>query len=360
MPDPDERVPTANRGVFLPKKMATKTFVIHSRENAVSSMRTRRIDAIAELVSRAGFSAKPDVVCEFEASALNTRDAVNKYVSYADSDPGMPDRAVVDAYAPLRTNMHLYQLSCAMNHVEALRRVAEMREDGVGVILEDDVEFDPSTCHERLADVVREVRGKEELCFLGLPAAGDEAGRRDFWEVFRMFPPSVESYVVTPKAARAILKHALPIRYAFHVHLGYTLQKCRDGPLAVTIACPGLFVDGSKAGSCLSSVLPNNPLVYSGDYAAVLQALQAASANGTVDVVSADRCEALIGASKVGGHPQMVHLLGRVYAELRGDNEKARELFQAAYAELSQMKTFINHETQVLRDLIRSHGPPVA
>lgn len=326
---------------------------------------------------------------------------INSWVSYA-PDPEIssaPQQQLIrqlhpqgeemiqalDMYSSnLRTNLHLFQLSCALKHVEALRLISEMpsgegrSDDQVfGLVVEDDVEFQSDTLLLKLLHITgRMVREKVGMCFVGIPVQVQQQqpltdlAMVDFWSAFKFFPPSTESYVVSKAFAKALCRAIMPIRYMWHVHLGYTLKKLEilgllpseAGRVAVSI--PNVFLDGSKAGSCTSSVLPHNPLVYNHEYNRISDIVckyeQRGKNDGAGDEernADAKTCLDTWSASKVAGHPSMLHMKGKVHLVIERDHGKARDVFQAAYKDVVEQGGIINNETLLLRDYIKSFQP---
>lgn len=320
-----------------------------------------------DMVEKLFLGKNVSVIQGYEVEDINSKDFVNNSVSYAEDTsitPGMMTAEDVQAYNSLHTNLHLRQLSCAMKHVAALRRIAELPEGHVGLVLEDDVQYTSKTALSKVMEacnaLVNTCKDGSGIAFLGFPiASNDDSGLSDFFATFKFFPPSVESYLVTPKAAKLLSESILPIRYMYHVHLGYMLKKLQS-KIDAYVFKPSIFLDGSKAGAYLSSLLSQAHLIYNNDYMKVHQLLSD-FVDGKVSATDknnlASSCMSVINASAIKEHPAMLHLQGKVHAILLDDIGSARSLFEKAYEDITQQDAYINNETLILKDLIRSYAP---
>lgn len=343
--------------------MALSVYIVHSTHTAPT--RGEAVDTLVKIFKSA--DEKTETIDGLEVEDINSKDLVNRYVSYADDKTFPPHMAPdMDAYRSLRTNLHLRQLSCALKHTEALRRISELPDDRVGVVLEDDVQY----ARKSVVDLVRSAAIKLRqdckdgcgVAFLGCPMSANDAASKpefvdddgmwfvDMFKTFRYFPPSVESYIVTPKAARMLCSEILPIRFMFHVHMGYTLQKLSQ-KMSAFVLRPNIFMDGSKAGAHVSSLLPQAHLIYNNEYMTVWQAIAGPRE------ADAKACLAILDSSPIAHHPAMLHLRGKVHAALLGDLKEARKYLEQAYEDITVQDTYISSETQILKDLIRTYAP---
>lgn len=338
-------------------------YIVHSTHTAKT--RGDTVDAIVSDLSCLRIDG-------WEVKDINSQEQVNQYVSYAEDTEAIPNQMVPDmeAYRSLRTNLHLRQLSCALKHVEALRRISQLSDDRVGLVLEDDVQYSKKSVVDRVHRAATKLQREGcGLAFLGFPVTSNDPGKPtgetddmwfvDLFETFRYFPPSVESYLVTPKAARILVNAILPLRFMFHIHLGYTLKKLRSQVSSLVLK-PNIFIDGSKAGAYVSSLLPQAHLIYDNDYMTVLNILSEHESDKrprSQRETDASTCLSTLKSSSIAHHPAMLHLLGKVHALLLGQQDVARTYLEQAYEDITTQDTYINNETQILRDLMRTYGP---
>ena len=308
--------------------------------------------------------------------------------------------------------LHLNQLSNALKHLTAMRMIVELVEStctpssaassadtevdrDIHVIVEDDVLFNGTTILTQLLDVIEKAPHDTDLLFLGLPATKqgrpDHILYDDIDDVFAILP-SCESYMITPKAARAIVSEYLPLRFPTHVHLTCMLERAR---LRAYSCSPSVFLDGSKIGVFTSSIEQNNALVWNQGWSQIHRLLFASQPSPwtagvnwqlweTVDPTTFlfpkqtfDEIMRLHATSPCREHPDFRHLMALVYAR-RGvsDNsigasvrdgvdspksdstdwfEAARKEFQTAYEMYAAQKCIMTRDSAFLRNYIRLH-----
>jgi hypothetical protein len=186
-----------------------------------------------------------------------------------------PSHVADPSMRALLRSLHLRQISNALKHVLALRKIAAAgAESGAAprfaLVLEDDAAFG-DTMPEALARAARDAPADADIVFLGLPsgraAAPGFASPALFDDPLAVFGshalPACESYLVTPAGAARIAAGFMPIRFATPTQLTYL---ARGGLFRAYVAVPNAFVDSSKLGVVVSSVETNNQLLWNQPY----------------------------------------------------------------------------------------------
>jgi CheY-like chemotaxis protein len=166
---------------------------------------------------------------------------------------------------PVR-GMHINQVSAALKHLQALQHIAQSDAGDMQVVLEDDAVpgADGASVCKRLQDMP--LPSDWDIVFLGLPTppAGDKDGTGCLRiEDIMGCIPATDSYAITPACARRLAAAFVPLRWPLHVHLSYLIHTLKLRAYALR---PNLFVDGSKLGMFVSSLNPDNRLLYHSDY----------------------------------------------------------------------------------------------
>ena len=255
---------------------------------------------------------------------------------------------------PLVAGMHLRQVSNALKHLAALRRVAALPAIAAGsprfsLVLEDDALFG-DMMPQVVAGVARCAPEDADIVFLGLPstrpapAPGDDPVFDDPLELFKNHVvPACESYLVTQAGAAKLAGRYLPIRFSANAQLTYLL---RSGVAKAYMAVPNAFVDGSKVGIVTSSLNPNNQLTWNNAYAR-LDALVRRTP-GAYGQQQQAQFESLWDENAFKEHPDSLVLLGEHHAR-SGRQTDAEDAFEKALKALDNDACIINNNSDFLR-----------
>ena len=179
-----------------------------------------------------------------------------------------------ESMRPLARSLHLRQVSNALKHLAAIRRVAAAGAPSSGtprfsLVVEDDALFGDQM-PEALSRAARDAPADADVVFPGLPStrrppAADEPAAFD--DPLQLFAghvlPACESYLLTQAGAHKLAAKFLPVRFSTAAHLTYLLRR---GVAKAYVAVPNAFVDGSKVGVVTSSLNPNNQLLWNNPY----------------------------------------------------------------------------------------------
>lgn len=242
-------------------------------------------------------------------------------------------------------------------HVSNLRKhytayeMASRRHGGeLHLVLEDDVVF--------ATNIVSQVRGLVdrletdkidwELVLLGQPSDRPSEDRKVDIRAHALggVIPCCESYLMTTECARALQRAMLPFRFPTNIMLSYAMDKLRTKAYNVY---PNIVGDGTKMGNFVSTMSPNNVLLFNNAFKEVYTLLD----RNPTDMSEKDfaRVLAIMKESErlYKDNPDMLHLEGLAY-KLVGKHERAKEIFakalgiyQANHAPLGNTSLFLRN-----------------
>ena len=349
-------------------------YVIHSdklkgiRSQTVSKL--RKIFTSAKKDKTKSFNCVLfDVVSDYDDTTF-TREST-KELTHIDPDGlNAPfDRAIV----PMNVN----QLSNAMKHYTALKKIATSGtspgDASLHLVLEDDVLFNEELMEASMHAALRSATVPDwDVLFMGLPNSFDNTDENNvkFQAVDSLFKiiPSCESYLVSKKAAARLTESFLPIRFPTHTHLSWLLldQKSRrqqqqqlslagklstsssdlDTPFKPFVISPSIFLDGSKYGTCTSTLNVNNRLSWNPWYIKLF-ALVRDNPSEELKDEDAAQADKIYESMNFKTHPDALHLYAQSYVR-RNDHRKAAELMAAAYDGYERNGCIMNRSSEFL------------
>ena len=243
-------------------------------------------------------------------------------------------------------NIHINQLSHTLKHLDTLQKISKS-EAQVNLVLEDDVLFADDVCI-KLDELFKTYDvATHGITFLGLPPQSEEAGSSNMAInkcVDKSLIPVMESYIVNKETATILSTNFLPIKFTTLIHINYILQKV--GVQAYQ-SSKSIFINGSKYGTFVSSLNPNNLLVFNQDYMTVYNMIQS-------QIIDDAKVLQTYENSSIKMSPDFMYIVGK-YWNGRKDYKKARELFQDAYNTCLLNGAIVNHESMLLKDFIKLH-----
>ena len=289
------------------------------------------------------------VITEFDPNDI-TGDFIQRAVNYTPIKEDIKENSIA-FYNQFIKNMHLYQLSNALKHYKALEYIANADDDTLNIVLEDDVVYEEKVCL-LLERMFKNLPTDYDMIFLGLPGKTEVTNRNEIKyvntpEVFRVLPYT-DSYLITKDAAKRLYDAYLPIKFAGNVHLSYLIEK--TGMKTLT-ALPNIFIDGSKYGAFLSTLNPNNALVFNQDFIRIKS-----TAMKDTDITPEEKqiCDKIISESPIQGHPDFMYAKAQYLLRFKRVKE-AEKLFEHAFNVYTANNCIVNHESMFLKDYIRMH-----
>jgi hypothetical protein len=266
-------------------------------------------------------------------------DIISKTVSYSQI-PNEP----LNFYNQFIKNLHVFQLSNALKHYHALEIISQSQgEDNIHIVLEDDVLYEDKICRH-IENLLEELEAEPKpLVYLGLPSNTEnkEAKFQKTKELFRILPYT-DSYIITKSAAKSLYDNYLPIMFVNNIQMSYALDKAEITPV---LHVPNLFMDGSKAGIVLSTLTPNNQLMFNNDYMKCRMIIQKES----ISEEDTQLLEKIFKESPLNSHPDFVYLKA-LYSVKILQFDKAKEHYEKALEVYQANGCVLNHESQFLKD----------
>ena len=277
-------------------------------------------------------------------------------------------------YDRLMVPLNVKHISNALKHLEALREISRSGhgssqggadQEEINLVLEDDVLYNEQLMEASLVRAMGARPMRWDVLFLGLPTSLDDTSESNirFQEaasVFKVFP-SCESYIVRPEAAARLAERFLPLRFPTNVQLSWLLlgPHAPEVGLHSYIMSPSIFLDGSKYGTCTSTINMNNRLTWNPEYVRMFGLVRGKPDDFTKeDAIEVDR---LYEAMNFKNHPDAVYLYAMSFVR-RGEHAKAEDMMAKALKQYDANKCVLNRGSEFLNvycDLFRHLQPDV-
>jgi GR25 family glycosyltransferase involved in LPS biosynthesis len=316
--------------------------------------RRRVIDELKKNLGKYSFSKLKvnDIVTleNNDPSSLST-EKIQQSINY---QPLQTEDETLKIYNSLTRVLHVNNVSNALNHFEAIKKISECPdEDTLHLVLEDDVIFEPRMC--MLLDKSIEKVASEDIVFLGMPnnepaPANNNIILKETKAIFKILPYN-DSYFISHSCAKKLAESFMPIKYYTNIHLSYLFDKHGIVPKQTI---PNIFVDGSKYGMYTSTLMSNNDLVFNREFMFIKNILQ--KPKDTITREEKDTVYKLIKESQIAAHPDFLSLTAKFYKEVEADYKKARDTYQLAHESYLKNNAIVNNESAFLRDYINVHS----
>jgi GR25 family glycosyltransferase involved in LPS biosynthesis len=249
-------------------------------------------------------------------------------------------------------NMHLFQLSCVLKHTKAIEHIVNNSgDDDINLILEDDIVYQESMCM-MLEKVMESLPSDYDIAFLGLPTNKaikdrNEIGYQNTSEIFKVLPYN-DSYIISKTAAKKLYDSFLPIKFTYNIQLSYLIDKLA---LKTVLCLPSIFIDGSKLGMFLSTLTPNNALLFNNDY---MQTKNILDNKKDLELTEEEtnKLDKTFAESPIKNHPDFLHLRAN-YLTKQKKYKEAEGVFEEGLKIYSTNSCVVNHESLYLKDYIR-------
>lgn len=334
--------------------------IVHAKK--LNSRRSTCDELITRLKQSGEFrSIDATLVETSDPDTLNIADVKSLVKLEKTKDP------VFDGYVK---NLHINQVSNILKHHRAIVELNEIAQtkpptdQSAYIITEDDAIFKENVPQSLATALKKAADQPYDIIILGL---------QDLVlpQVSEFVPWSVQSGVFKSTVAYALTRQGLqrltskvqvlqengmitledaffPIRFAYHVQLAYIAHKAN---LRVATYTPGIFTDGSKFGTYISTLTATNPLVFNPDYVKFSEYVNRPDPytdEELKEVVS------IFNRIRFKNHPDMMHLF--VLHEMKMKNyTKAASLCKDTYNILMQHGGLLTNESSFLRTFIQLH-----
>ncbi len=268
-------------------------------------------------------------------------DVIQKTIDYS-----MIQDVSLSKYNQFIKNIHINQLSNTLKHFDALSNIVkktDVNDDDLFLILEDDILFGQDL--NKSLDTIVGCLKEEPIVFLGLPS--NDQGELTIKPTSSNFSiiPLVDSYLINHKTAKLIVDNFFPIKFTNVFQMNYLLNKLGIVSYQST---RNIFVNGSKYGMFVSTLNPNNSLVFNKDYMSILEIVNKAGTPTHEDDAIVDK---IVTTSPVNESPDFLHLIAK-YQMKKNNFKEAEKLFAKAYNHSLSNHGIINHESTMLKEFI--------
>lgn len=299
--------------------------------------REKNIDGFKKIIKDYKFKniskVNIEVIEDYEPDKLVTQD-ISKLIDYSQ----LPDNNKFNAFLK---NIHLFQLSNSLKHYKALTEIKDnSNENDINLIVEDDILYedkialmlDRLTREEYIKELIYD---NNNILFLGFPTNIKNADHKfqKTKEVFVNGIPYNDSYIISKKTASLLQENYLPIKFTNNIQLTYLLDKLE---IESYLSIPNLFIDGTKFGSHLSVLTPNNILLFNNEYMVAKENID------TYDFTK---------ETPLHNHPEFMCLKALQYRN-KGKYKKAIELYDKALKIFKANNCIINNECEFLKEYI--------
>lgn len=261
--------------------------------------------------------------------------------------------------------LNVKHVSNALKHLEALREISrnghgsQNKDEEINLVLEDDVLYNEQLMEASLVRAMGARPARWDVLFLGLPTSLDNTNENNiqFQEAASVFKvlPSCESYIIRPDAAARLAERLLPLRFPTNVQLSWLLlgPRAHELGLHAHIMSPSIFLDGSKYGTCTSTINMNNRLTWNPEYVRIFGLVRGKPEEFTKeDGIEVDR---LYDAMNFKNHPDAIYLYALSFVR-RGDHAKAADFMAKALKQYDANKCVLKRGSEFLNvycDLFR-------
>ena len=319
---------------------ALNVYLLHSESL------TNRKAMCEDLRKRLGSKATFQYVMEHEVDSLTgipTGELVNL------------DRLPEPDYADFNKILHpmtLRSVSNCMKHLAAMRLIQGKSDKELHLILEDDACF-AETVVAQLEEVMCGMSAHvpdADIVFVGFPGIPTAPNGIPFvptTEVYRVLP-GCDSYFITPSAAARLCGNYLPVKFINNAQLSYMIQ---FHGLKAYMSTPHVFIEGSKLGTYVSSLNPNNMLIYNPAFREMFEIVH--KEGGVFDQDDKNKLDALWSGIAFKSHPDFMYLKGlfmlkdKQFAKAKEIFEKVFHIYQDNRCILSRDSNFLNNYVEL-------------
>lgn len=290
-----------------------------------------------------------NVIEDYDPVDINS-DIVQKYVDYSQLiDPHLA------LYNGFLKNLHVHQLSNVLKHFKAYEKIIASLDNksrdtssDINIILEDDIIYEERV-FILMEKLIRKLPVDFDFIFLGLPTNIQIKNKNDIelqntQDVFRILP-YCDSYIINNNTAKKLHEHFMPCKFLGNIQLSFLIDKLK---LKSQLVVPNIFMDGSKFGSHVSTLNPNNVLMFNNEYN-VLKSVLDKDELSEQDIINTDK---LLNNSQIAKHPDFGYLKSKYLTKIK-NYEDAKKSYEDTYNIYKNFNTILNHESLFLKDYIR-------
>lgn len=322
------------------KMVRIHTYIIH-----YSLMETRkpRIETLIQSLKKTkNLDFTFEYVTQYDPSTIKQEDIQKLNLTKQNTN---------DLFDQLIQNMHVNQISNSLKHGHAIESAAANAQNAdYYLILEDDVlnGDDVGDSLVKLTSQIEKDGTAHDLFFLGMPSIKPIETPGSYESVFNSYKifPCCDSYLAKPSTFKKMAAVYYPIRYTANIQLTHVTVNLLKDSIKVNMTTPNLFLDGSKYGVYLSSVDPNNKLLFNPDFNSLVQGVLAKT-------TTKSEAERLFENAKFKNHPDVMHLHS-IFLIGQKEYELAQKELAGIYDIMKQNGCIMNSSTEFLKTYMRT------
>jgi hypothetical protein len=290
------------------------------------------------------------VISEYDPNDI-PNEFIQKNVNY---EPLKTEGEMTPIYNSLIRVLHINNISNAMKHHTALSKIAKSTsENEIHMVIEDDVLFEQRMCM-LLDRAIGKFTDPYGILFLGMPNNEEvknpnSIAIKECKQVFKVLPYN-DSYLVTPETAKKLLEKFLPLKFYTNIHLSHIMDSSN---ITMYQTVPNIFIDGSKYGMYLSSLMVNNDLVFNRDFMFLKSLITREPSSVTKE--EKNMADKIIQESQIANNPDFLTVVGKYIRMFKNDFKKTRDIYQKVYDAYLKNGCIVNNESMFLRDFINLH-----
>lgn len=324
--------------------MASEDIPIHIYVIHYTELKERK-DCVESLVRFADpvHKVKVDVITNNDPNKINMAGVrsmldVNAY-------PEDHNQTYAQFVRPLSMNI----LSNNLKHFEAISMAAKGGANEYHLILEDDVVFSSNVVLQ-VRSMIRNLESQAswDVIMLGQPSSSMATGNNaDLIPLGKNnVLPCCESYVLSTRSAKMLVEKMLPFRFSMNVQLSYLFDRFDVNAFKVF---PNIVGDGSKMGTYVSTVQPNNVLIFNNTFKEMYTILS--KEKEYVSPADIEHVQRLLANNEFKQNPDIMHLEGLLYKS-KGQYPEAMKVFEKALEIYNANHAIINNNSIFLRNYI--------
>lgn len=286
------------------------------------------------------------IVTSHEPIDITAQD-IQQYVNY-----DKPQYEHLQGFASFNKNLHINEVSHTLKHKHAIQMIAS-KNNQWGMVIEDDSLFNEQDVCRSIDEVFDRVNQNHGIVFLSMP--GQPGANSSVVPVVKNeaspLIPVTENYLIHSKYASKLLPNIVPVKYSHNIHMNYVLALCQDVPCYQSRYT--VFINGSKYGAYVSSTTPCNVLIFNREYMMLFDITNKIE-KGEVKAedVAHEVAELIAKAAPLNQHPDFLYQIGK-YKILQGKHKEAQKLLLTSMQGIESGHGIVNHESWILRDLMR-------
>ena len=241
--------------------------------------------------------------------------------------------------------LSLQHVSNYLKHVSALERIAKSGRSGI--VVEDDA-IVSDDCEEILQKYMSDAKNQVEkgVVFFGQPfqRSPDTTFEpiKNFNDDTMTLLPSVDSYLVDPETAKAMIPDLLPIVHQTNIAFSLSINRLH---LNARKMFPNAFIDGSKVGKFTSLINSYNILTFNSKYNTLYRMIQ----DDTVDLKKFDEIYA---SAEFNESPDMIYVKALSLLKA-GDLMESKKLFDIAYNKYCEDNCSLNKSSSFMCNYLK-------